>query len=56
MVENKVLSKVVILGNMGVGKTTLLNAFCGASNENKSTVSQDCRKRELKIGSTNVTL
>jgi GTPase SAR1 family protein len=29
MVERKVLSKVVVLGNMGVGKTTLLNSFLG---------------------------
>lgn len=29
MVEKKVLAKVVMLGDMGVGKTTLLNSFMG---------------------------
>jgi GTPase SAR1 family protein len=29
MVEKKAMAKVVLLGEMGVGKTTLLNSFMG---------------------------
>jgi len=56
MIESKVLSKVVLLGNLHAGKTTLLNSYCGNSNENRSTISQDCRKMEIKVGTTAVTL
>jgi len=57
MVEKKVLSKVVVLGNMGVGKTTLLDAFLGEqSNKQKATTGSDFRKKEVKLGSKSVTL
>jgi len=38
MVEKKILSKVVLLGSMGVGKTTLLNSFLGGKQAAKATV------------------
>jgi len=57
MVERKVLSKVVVLGNMGVGKTTLLDAFLGEqSNKQKATTGADFRKKEVKLGNKTVTL
>jgi Ras-related protein Rab-7A len=56
MVDNKVLTKVVILGNLGVGKTRLMNVYCGDNDESTVTVAQDCRKMEEKVGATNVTL
>ena len=55
MVEKKVLSKVVLLGDMGVGKTTLLNSFMGAGSA-KATVGSDFRKKDVKIGNTTNTL
>ena len=55
MVEKKVLSKVVLLGDMGVGKTTLLNSYMGAGAA-KATVGSDFRKKDVKVGNTNVTL
>jgi Ras-related protein Rab-7A len=56
MVEKKALSKVVLLGNLHSGKTTLLNSYCGTANQNRSTISQDCRKIEIKVNTTAVTL
>jgi GTPase SAR1 family protein len=56
MVEKKVLSKVVILGDLHAGKTTLINSYCGSPNENKSTIGQDCRKKVSKVGDIEVTL
>jgi Ras-related protein Rab-7A len=56
MVEKKTLSKVVMLGDMGVGKTTLLNKFLGEKSSGKATVGQDFRKKDLKIGNAMVTL
>lgn len=56
MVEKKILSKVVMLGDMGVGKTTLLNKFLGVKSSGKATLSQDFRKKDLKIGNAMVTL
>ena len=55
MVEKKVLTKVVLLGDMGVGKTTLLNSFMGAGNK-QATVGTDTRKKDVKVGNTTNTL
>ncbi len=66
MVEKKVLSKVVLLGDMGVGKTTLLNSFMDESTtllnsfmgagQAKATVGSDFRKKDIKVGNTTNTL
>lgn len=56
MVEKKVLSKVVILGNLGVGKTTILNSFLGVQQQTTATVGSDARKKEVKLGNITVTL
>ena len=56
MVEKKVLSKVVLLGDMGVGKTTLLNSFMGSGQAAKATVGSDFRKKDIKVGNTTNTL
>lgn len=56
MVEKRILSKVVMLGDMGVGKTTLLNSFLGGKPTSKATVGQDFRKKDVKIGNASVTL
>ena len=56
MVEKKVLTKVVLLGDMGVGKTTLLNSFMGGNQGSKATVGSDFRKKDVKVGNTTNTL
>lgn len=39
----KTLSKIVILGDMGVGKTTLLNSYIPMSNKKKASLGPDFR-------------
>ncbi len=48
-----------MLGNMGVGKTTLLNKYVdgpNATSQPATTIGTDFRKKELKIGLTNISL
>ena len=54
----KVLSKVVLLGDMGVGKTTLLSKYInsGTNAPAKASVGPDFKKKELKVGNVEVTL
>jgi GTPase SAR1 family protein len=57
--EKKILAKVILLGNMGVGKTTLLNKYVdgpNATNQPTTTIGTDFRKKDLKIGLMNITL
>lgn len=57
--EKKILAKVILLGNMGVGKTTLLNKYVdgpNATSQPATTIGTDFRKKELKIGLTNISL
>ena len=59
MVEKKILAKVVVLGNVGVGKTTLINQYVDDNQHNYNkppTIGTDFRKKEVKIGFTTVTL
>ena len=56
MVEKKVLAKVIILGEMGVGKTALVNSFIGNSGKTKATVGNDFRKKDITVGDITVTL
>ena len=57
-VEKRVLAKVIMLGNMGVGKTTLMNRYIdGNSAESKGpTVGSDFRRKDVKVGLMNVQL
>ena len=54
----KTFTKIVLLGDMGVGKTTLLQSFisAGAGASTNSTVGTDFKQKELKVGNTMVTL
>ena len=45
MVEKKAMAKIVLLGEMGVGKTTLLNSFMG--NQLNFTAIDDIQKYNL---------
>ena len=56
MAEKKVLAKVIGLGDMGVGKTTIINSFAGVTKAAKATVGNDFRSKEVKIGNTTVTM
>ena len=56
MVEKKVLSKVLMLGDINVRKTTLLNCFLGVTIPAKASLGQDFRKKELKIGNNMIAL
>ena len=56
MVEKKAMAKIVLLGEMGVGKTTLLNSFMGNQAAAKATVGNDFKKKDMKVGNTLVTL
>ncbi len=56
MVEKKAMAKVVLLGEMGVGKTTLLNSFMGNQGVSKATVGNDFKKKDLRVENTIVTL
>lgn len=57
MVEKKVLSKIVLIGEMNVGKTTLMNSFVGSGSDlPTATVGSDTKKKEVKLGNVTVTL
>ena len=56
--RKKAVAKVVLLGDMAVGKTTLINKFVdgdGAANP-KATVGTDFRQKQLKMSNTDMTM
>lgn len=54
MVDKKHLSKVVLLGDLGVGKTTLIQKFVDpeGTQSTAATVGGDMKKKEVKVGGT----
>jgi GTPase SAR1 family protein len=46
----KVLAKIILLGDMGVGKTTLLNGYAGGSSTGAASIGPDFRKKDLQVG------
>ena len=59
MVENKLLAKVVVIGDFGVGKTTLTNNYVDnrvSVRDAPATVGTDYRKKDVQIGNKTVTL
>lgn len=53
----KVLAKIILLGDMGVGKTTLLNGYVGNAGAKKgATMGPDFRKKDIRIGNTEVNM
>ena len=55
--QKKFLAKVVLLGDIGVGKTTLINKFAtGNSAMVQATVGTDFKTKSLSIDGKQVTL
>ncbi len=52
----KVLSKVILLGDMNVGKTTLLNNYTATKVAAKASIGPDFKKKDVMIGNTVVNL
>ena len=59
MVEaKKAFTKLILLGDVGVGKTTLINKFAKDQKDGniKPTVGVDFLKKEVRIGNKDVTI
>ena len=58
MVEKKLLAKVIVIGDLGVGKSTLTSNYVDnrTSVQGVVTMGPDFRKKDIKVGNTNVTL
>jgi Ras-related protein Rab-7A len=56
--RKKVLLKIIILGDSGVGKTSLMNQYCNKrfSNQYKATIGADFLTKEIFIDDKTVTL
>lgn len=56
--RKKVLLKVIILGDSGVGKTSLMNQFVNKkfSNQYKATIGADFLTKEITVDDRNVTM
>ena len=52
----KVLAKIILLGDMGVGKTTLLNGYAGGDSKKSATMGPDFRKKDLRVGNVEVNM
>jgi len=49
--------KIVLLGDVGVGKTTLINKFCGKDGAGGATIGPgDFQKKEMMVGTTQMSL
>lgn len=56
--RKKVLLKVIILGDSGVGKTSLMNQYVNNkfSNQYKATIGADFLTRDVDVGDRRVTM
>ena len=55
--KKKFLAKVVLLGDVNVGKTTLINQFAsGNAGNSQATVGTDFKSKQIDVGDTKVTL
>ena len=57
--EKKLLAKVIVIGDLGVGKTTLTNNYVDnriSVRDAPPTLGTDFRKKEIKIGNTSLTM
>ncbi len=56
MVEKKIVSKTVMLGDMNVGKTTLVSAFMNITGPVKASIGQDFKSKNVKVGNYSVAM
>jgi Ras-related protein Rab-7A len=56
--RKKVLLKIIILGDSGVGKTSLMNQYVNNkfSNQYKATIGADFLTKEIEVDGKNVTM
>eukprot|EP00918_Siedleckia_nematoides_P063740 GHVU01138688.1.p1 GENE.GHVU01138688.1~~GHVU01138688.1.p1 ORF type:complete len:212 (-),score=36.97 GHVU01138688.1:255-890(-) len=56
--KQRVLTKIIILGDSGVGKTSLMNQYVNKkfSNQYRATIGADFMSKELNVDDTHVTL
>jgi len=55
--SKKDFMKIVLLGDVGVGKTTLINKFCGKDGAGGATIGPgDFQKKEMMVGTTQMSL
>lgn len=52
----KDLAKVIMLGEMGVGKTTILNGYAGGGGAKSATMGPDMRKKDIRVGNVEVNM
>jgi len=54
--KKKALTKVVLLGDIAVGKTTLINKFTTGNSSASATVGTDFKSKQIVVNNTDLTM